>query len=183
MIGSDNLTARTERRRQDVVAGLQGSSMHPVHARAASCACRASSGSRKQRQQEADLQVAEQRLRLDVEHLGAVVHHLGLGAFRVRDVVDVLVEVLQRRQQGPGSQSTNNARRTGKLLAAAHCARVHNHWQHISTTAAAIANTTTNWRQSAATGSCLLLRNMRTQKMVRQILLLWTDIGILEPIQ
>ena len=42
-----------------------------------------------------DLQVAEQRLGLDVEHLCAVVNHLGGGALRVRDVVDVLVEVLQ----------------------------------------------------------------------------------------
>ena len=52
----------------------------------------------EQMQAAAHLQVAEQRLRLDVEHLRAVVHHLGVGALHVRSCVDVLVEVLQQGQ-------------------------------------------------------------------------------------
>lgn len=64
------------------------------------------------------LQVAEQRLGLEVEGLRAVVHHLGGGALLVRDIVDVLVEVLQggaRNKSASGPDATRTRRMAGPV--------------------------------------------------------------------
>ena len=119
------------------------------------------------------LQVAEHGLRLDVEHLGAVVHYLCGAALRVRCGVDVLVEVLQVQTQ----QLSHRPKGTACMAMASPQAPASSHTLRTRPTLLSGPQ----MMQQVQTGWGWDLR--RTQKMVRQILFSCREAGILEPIQ